>query len=204
MLQNWQNLNPETLDGEIWKSIDIEWLYGSYEISNFGRVRIFGKSYKAGKNTWHTQETYIKKQIIGTYGYPQIIVRFNNKQMTKKVHRLVAAAFIHNPKNYPQINHINCIKTDNMVENLEWCNNSINQLHSYKFGNKIPQIGDTNGNSKLKNQQVIEILNSTLPSKELSVKYNVSKTHINRIKKGNSGLIAKNSKPLVQKELFEK
>lgn len=50
------------------------------------------------------------------------------------MHRAVALAFIPNPKNFPQVNHINSIKSDNRVENLEWCNNSKNQAHSHASG----------------------------------------------------------------------
>lgn len=69
-----------------------------------------------------------------TKGYPLVDLSQNRRSV--KVHRLVAIAFIPNPKNKPQVNHINGIKTDNRVENLEWVTNSENQLHAIKIGLK--------------------------------------------------------------------
>lgn len=75
----------------------------------------------------------------------------------KKIHRIIAEAFVPNPENKPQVNHINGIKTDNRYENLEWCTQSENILHAFKIGLNIPNRGSKNGFSKLKELEVLEI-----------------------------------------------
>ena len=63
-------------------------------------------------------------------GYLILGLMKNNKKYTKRIHRLVAETFIPNPNNFPQVNHINEIKDDNRVCNLEWTNNQKNSEHS--------------------------------------------------------------------------
>jgi hypothetical protein len=83
----------------------------------------------------------IRKQSIDKDGYKLISIWKNNKQKTYKVHRLIANAFIPNPNNKPEINHINCIKSDNKIENLEWVTKSENckhrDLNELRFKTKI-------------------------------------------------------------------
>ena len=64
-------------------------------------------------------------------GYLQVILYKNNKKYYKRIHRLVAEAFIPNPTNLPQVNHINGDKTKNTVDNLEWIDNKNNTQHGY-------------------------------------------------------------------------
>ena len=96
---------------EIWKDIPG---FPEYQISNLGRVMSFKNQYGHGPRIIYGETT--------RSGYIQ--VSMNKKR--RKIHRLVALAFIPNPQGLPQINHKNEIKTDNRVENLEWCTGKYN------------------------------------------------------------------------------
>ena len=91
---------------------------GHYQVSNFGSV----KSIKFGKEI-------ILKQHINKGGYYYVCLLKNGKHKNYYVHRLVAQAFIPNPYKLPQVNHKDENKTNNNVDNLEWCTNEYN--HNY-------------------------------------------------------------------------
>lgn len=101
---------------EIWKQI--EGYQGRYSISSYGRVKSFAQDRKNGR---------IKTGYLNYKGYPQILL-YDGKGGKKWwfIHRLVAKAFIPNPNNYPQVNHMDENKRNNHVENLEWCDNEYN------------------------------------------------------------------------------
>lgn len=88
-----------------------------------------GRIYSERTNKFMTPSYTTKK-------YHSVCIRHNGKTFTRSVHRLIASAFIPNPDNKQQINHINGIKTDNRVENLEWATQSENQIHAHKTGLK--------------------------------------------------------------------
>ncbi len=98
----------------------------------------------------------------------------------KFIHRLVAEAFIPNPNKLPEVNHIDCNKTNNRVENLEWCDRGSNLQHSYDHGRK--RCGENHGGHKLTLDQVMSILSSNLTGKKLSEIYHVSQSTISAIK----------------------
>ena len=101
---------------EEWK--DIKGYEGRYQISSFGRVKSLN---------YHGEHIErILKPEITPKGYLRIDLRKNGKKGKYLIHRLVAINFIENPNNYPQVNHKDEDKTNNKVENLEWCNNSYN------------------------------------------------------------------------------
>lgn len=95
---------------EIWKDIKG---YPNYQISNFGRIKSLNYN-KTGKEK-------ILKSSKDSWGYLKVNLHKEGKQKTNRIHRLVASTFIPNPNNLSYINHINENKTDNRVENLEWC-----------------------------------------------------------------------------------
>lgn len=99
---------------EIWKDIDPE---GIYKISNFGRVKT---TIRKGCSVEYRKPTMDKK------GYLGVDLRYGGKRHCCKIHRLVALAFIPNPNNYPEINHKDEDKTNNRVDNLEWCDHWYN------------------------------------------------------------------------------
>lgn len=91
--------------------------------------------------------------------------------------------FLNNPELYTDINHKNGIKTDNMIENLEWCSRRHNILHAFRMG-LTKNIAETHPFAKLNNNQVLDIYHSELSFRELGNMYSVNATEIYRIKTG--------------------
>lgn len=100
---------------ETWKSI--KGYEGLYQVSNYGNVRSVDRINNIGK---HNKSVLLKLQVNKRTGYVQVALCKEGVRHRKTVHRLVAIAFIDNPKGYETVNHKNEIKTDNRVENLEW------------------------------------------------------------------------------------
>ena len=125
-------LSLEDLPNEIWK--DIKGYEGLYQVSNYGRIKYLERiAYK--NNRFYS--THIMKLHFNTKKYLDVELSKKGIKHRYRVHRLVAEAFIPNLNNLPQVNHIDCNKANNYVNNLEWCNNSENQIHAYKNGLNI-------------------------------------------------------------------
>lgn len=114
---------------EIWRNT----AYPHYMVSSLGRVKATERIVKR-RGRCVLSEQILKPQRIGA-GYLSIGVGQQKERKRVYVHRLVADAFIPNPKNLPQINHKDGNKTNNCIENLEWVTISANQSHRYNVLN---------------------------------------------------------------------
>ena len=124
------------LPKEIWKSIkDYE---GLYEVSNLGRVRSLPKDLINSKGvTRHWKMKLLSPKPYAT-GYVYVTLHNGDKKDRFLVHRLVAVCFIENPNDLPCINHIDGIKTNNKVDNLEWCTYGDNEKHAFRTLGREP------------------------------------------------------------------
>ena len=118
---------------EIWK--DVVGFEGFYKVSNKGNVRSVARIDSAGRK----RRGITLKPANTKDGYFQVILCKNGATKSRLVHRLVLEAFVPNPNNYPEVNHRNEIKTNNYVENLEWCTREYNM----NFGTATKRIGQT-------------------------------------------------------------
>jgi len=114
---------------EIFK--DIKGCEGVYQISNLGRVKGLSRTIiRSNGCPQSIKEKILKQSDCGRYLH--IVLSINNIRTTKKIHRLVAIAFIPNPSNKEQVNHKDFNTTNNSIDNLEWVTPRENQTHSRK------------------------------------------------------------------------
>ena len=118
---------------------EVKGFEGIYAVSTKGYVMSLSRTIWNGKSYFKSKDKLIKGNITSK-GYSQVTLWKDKRRHMYLIHKLVANAFIPNPENYPQINHKDGNKTNNNVENLEWCNNSQNQLHAWRIGLQKPHL----------------------------------------------------------------
>ena len=109
---------------EIWRPI--EGYEGLYEVSNTGRVRSVDRYVKSKGESYWLRKGKMLSPTKDKNGYLKVNLSCNGKHNIIRVHRLVTEAFLPNPDNLPEVNHKDEDKTNNNVDNLEWCNAKYN------------------------------------------------------------------------------
>ena len=133
--------------------------------------------------TGHILTNYLNK---GPRQYYKVCLQKpDGKHKNFRVHRILAQAFIPNPKKLPQVNHIDGNKLNNNINILEWVTNSENQLHSYAIGLAKSRKGEKHHKAKLTEEDIhtiINLLKSGYNYDYISDKFNIRKSYIYEIK----------------------
>ena len=125
-MEYWKNLSDQQLPGEEWR--DVTGFRNIYQVSSYGRVRHCPRLVRLSRKNWRQKPSkIIAQRFDGRY----LIVGLSDygRHLKKYVHRLVAEAFIDCNDESLIVNHLNEVKTDNRVENLEWCSIKENTKH---------------------------------------------------------------------------
>lgn len=160
-------------DDNIWYTI--ENTGDRYQVSNTGLIR-------------NIETNTIRITSLDGCKYTSFSYTLDKQRHICRVHRLVAKAFIPNPESLPVVNHKDGNKSNNHVDNLEWCTSSYNGKHAVDTGLRPTPIGERNGRSILTPQKVADIRNKyepiTYSLRHLAKEYNVHTTTIRNIISG--------------------
>lgn len=184
--------SQEIIPNEILR--DIAGYEGLYQVSNFGRVKSLQRRAKTRRGDRVVKERFLSSNHLDAYSYPMAVLYKDTIPRTCKIHRLVAMAFIPVIEKKLMVNHKDCNKTNNKVENLEWCNDQENKAHAWSNGlmerarekaKLLDKKGEKSGTAKLCSNDVIEIRRryfcKELTQKSLGEIFKVTRTTIGKI-----------------------
>ena len=165
---------------EEWR--DIKEFEGLYQISNLGRVKSLSREVRANTCGIRTLQEKIITSCKSSCGYMMVVLCKDGVRFNKTIHRLVAETFIPNPKALREINHKDEDKTNNCVDNLEWCN----RVYNANYGTGVERCAKKKMKpvEMMDNQcNVIQVFNSAL---EAERKTGISRKRISYVCLGKS------------------
>jgi len=157
-----------------------------YFITENGEIFSYPRKTKMPNDRGIAKHGLKKRKIVQNNGYQYITLHIGKKSKSFYVHRLLAQAFIPNPENKPQVNHINGVKLDNRIENLEWVTCKENSQHAYD--NRLSKVqrclGSKQKSSKLKELDIPiirEMIKRGNTHLEISKIFGVDSTTISKV-----------------------
>jgi hypothetical protein len=171
--------NLKEFPQEIWK--DISGYEGYYQVSNLGNVKSMSRIVPGPRVPIRVKER-ILKPIKNNQGYNQVVLSKQNRKNVL-VHRLVAFAFLENPDNLPDINHLDSNPLNNKLSNLEWCTATSNQEHANLYGRGPNRMGTKCYRSKINEATVLKVLSlyTKISQVEISKMLGLHKAHVSKI-----------------------
>lgn len=163
----------------IWK--DIKGWEGLYQINRKGNIRSLPRWTRNGKGSFMTKgrriKTYYKENDYECVRLSRLSVG-----KTYYVHKLIGIHFISNPKRKKHVNHKDCNRRNNLINNLEWSTKKEDVHHSIRFSsNNICRKGEDHGSAILTTKDVLSIRRSSMKGKDLAVIYGVARSTISSI-----------------------
>lgn len=171
------------MDNEQW--VPIKGYEGYYEISSYGRVKSLARRNR------NIDMILVPVKYGKGNRYRAISLSVMGKIKKCYIHRLVATAFIPNPRMYREVNHLDGVPTNNNVNNLEWCDKRHNHLHAYAMGLQKPMVGEDVSTHVFTEREVLFLryikgLYPSIKNKDVAKFYGVAFVSVEKIWKGTS------------------
>lgn len=166
--------------------VDVKGYESFYQVSDMGNVRSKDRTVACSRFGTRSLIGRPLKATVDFAGYCKVTLKDQGRNKVWKIHRLVAEHFINKVEGKEIINHIDNNRTNNRVENLEWCTHKENTAHMHSQGRNYSATGEANPACKLTDTQIDKIhnLKGKLSQPKIAAMFGVSRQHIGRIHNG--------------------